>query len=71
MPEPREQRFLDRRVFVVVGKGGVGKSTVAALLALALAEGGRRVLLTQMEPGRRLPELFGLDEELQGPAESL
>jgi len=69
MMEPRAQRFLDRRVFFVVGKGGVGKSTVSALLALALADGGRRVLLAQMEPGRRLPELFGLDEELQGPTE--
>ncbi len=64
-------RFLDRRVFVVVGKGGVGKSTVAALLALALAARGKRVLLAQMEPGRRLPELFGLDGELQGPSEAL
>jgi anion-transporting ArsA/GET3 family ATPase len=55
--------FFDRRVFFIVGKGGVGKSTVAALLAVALAERGRRVLLTQMEPGRRLPALFGLDDD--------
>jgi anion-transporting ArsA/GET3 family ATPase len=55
--------FFDRRVFFIVGKGGVGKSTVAALLAVALAERGRRVLLAQMEPGRRLPALFGLEDD--------
>jgi len=57
-----------RRVFFVVGKGGVGKSTVAALLAVALAERGRRVLLAQIEDGRRLPGLLGLADD--GPAQA-
>ena len=49
-----------RRVLFVVGKGGVGKSTVATVLAVAFAEQGKRVLLAQMEPSRRLAELLGL-----------
>jgi anion-transporting ArsA/GET3 family ATPase len=50
-----------RRVLFVVGKGGVGKSTVATALAVALAEAGKRVLLAQMEPSRRLAEFLGVD----------
>jgi anion-transporting ArsA/GET3 family ATPase len=41
-----------RRLHFVVGKGGVGKTTVAAALALALARRGRRTLAVEMEPGR-------------------
>lgn len=51
--------LADRRVLFVVGKGGVGKSTVAAALAVALVEQGKRVLLAQLEPSRRLAELLG------------
>src|SRR5689334_2619065 len=53
--------LFDRRVLFVVGKGGVGKSTVAALLAVALAERGKRVLLAQMGPGTRIGEVLGVD----------
>jgi anion-transporting ArsA/GET3 family ATPase len=37
------------RLHVVTGKGGTGKSTVAAALALALATSGRNVLLCEVE----------------------
>lgn len=37
------------RLHVVTGKGGTGKTTVAAALALALADGGRKVLLVEVE----------------------
>ena len=37
------------RLHVVTGKGGTGKTTVAAALALALAGGGRKVLLAEVE----------------------
>jgi anion-transporting ArsA/GET3 family ATPase len=63
--------LYDRRVLFVVGKGGVGKSTVAALLAVALAERGKRVLLAQMGPGRRLGELVGVAVGTDAPAEVL
>jgi anion-transporting ArsA/GET3 family ATPase len=53
--------LADRRVLFVVGKGGVGKSTVATALAVAFAEAGKHVLLAQMEPSRRLAEFLGIE----------
>ncbi len=41
--------LLSRRVLFVTGKGGVGKSTAAAALALLAAERGRRTLLIDVE----------------------
>ncbi|WP_280508983.1 P-loop NTPase, partial [Nocardia cyriacigeorgica] len=43
------ERAARARLHYVSGKGGTGKSTVAAALALALAAGGRRVLLVEVE----------------------
>ncbi len=40
--------FLSRRIHLVTGKGGVGRTTVAAALAEAAARQGKRVLLTQI-----------------------
>lgn len=42
----------------VTGKGGTGKSTIAAALALALAAGGRRVLLVEVEGRQGIAQLF-------------
>jgi anion-transporting ArsA/GET3 family ATPase len=42
----------------VTGKGGTGKSTVAASLALALAAGGRKVLLIEVEGRQGIAQLF-------------
>ena len=64
-----DHELFQRRVLFVVGKGGVGKSTVAALLAVALAERGKRVLLAQMGPGRRLQEVLGVEGGSETPAE--
>ena len=41
-----------------LGKGGVGKSTTSALTALALARGGRRVLLVSMDPAHNQADIF-------------
>lgn len=40
--------FLSRRIHLVTGKGGVGRTTVAAALAEAAAGHGKRVLLTEI-----------------------
>ncbi|HWA66613.1 MAG TPA: ArsA-related P-loop ATPase [Mycobacteriales bacterium] len=46
------------KLHVVSGKGGTGKTTVAAGLALALAAGGRQVLLTEVEARQGIAQLF-------------
>ncbi len=50
--------LLDARLHVVTGKGGTGKTTVAAALALALGAGGRRVLLCEVEGRQGIASVF-------------
>jgi len=73
------------RLLVITGKGGVGKSTVSAALALALARSGQRTLLCEVNSGGGAtallgyppagPELARLDGELWSvdvrPAEAM
>jgi arsenite-transporting ATPase len=42
------------------GKGGVGKTTTSAATAIALADGGKRVLLVSTDPASNLDEVLGL-----------
>jgi anion-transporting ArsA/GET3 family ATPase len=54
----RIDEFLEPRVLIVSGKGGVGKTTVAAALALVAARQGRTVCLAEVDRKGSLPKLF-------------
>jgi anion-transporting ArsA/GET3 family ATPase len=56
--------LADLRLVVLSGKGGVGRTTVAAALARAAAAGGKRVLIAQTDAAERLGPLFGRAEPI-------
>lgn len=58
-----------RRVLLCVGPGGVGKTTVAAALALTAARQGRRVIVVTIDPSRRLAQALGLHRDGAKPGE--
>ncbi|HMJ56272.1 MAG TPA: ArsA family ATPase [Polyangiaceae bacterium] len=58
-------RADDRRFIFVTGKGGVGKTTVSAALARALAGRGKRVLIAMCNAKERISSMFA--SELVGP----
>ncbi len=49
------------RVLFFTGKGGVGKTSVACAVSVALADAGRRVLLVSTDPASNLDEVLGVD----------
>ena len=51
--------LLDKRLVLVTGKGGVGKTTVAAALGLIAARRGRRVVLCEVADQARLSGMLG------------
>lgn len=52
--------LMAAHVVVVGGSGGVGKTTMSAAIAVALARRGRRVLVVTVDPARRLGQALGL-----------
>jgi anion-transporting ArsA/GET3 family ATPase len=53
------QSLLDRKLLVITGKGGVGKSTMAAAIGMLAAREGRRTVVVEVGEQSRLAELFG------------
>jgi anion-transporting ArsA/GET3 family ATPase len=53
--------FADKRFLIVTGKGGVGKTTVCAAEAIALAAKGKRVLVAMCNAKERLSAMMGSD----------
>ena len=58
---PLMSDLLERDLLFVTGKGGVGKTTVSAALALAAARRGKRVLLAMCNTKERLSHLLEVD----------
>ena len=55
------QSLREAKVLVCAGTGGVGKTTLAAALAIQAARRGRRTLVLTIDPARRLADALGLD----------
>jgi anion-transporting ArsA/GET3 family ATPase len=55
---PAPANLLDRRLLFVTGKGGVGKTSMAAALALLAAKQGRRTLVCEVDAKGNLAEFF-------------
>ena len=79
-PQQIEERMLrdrmakiDYKLLVLSGKGGVGKSTVAANLATVLARDGKRVGLLDIDiHGPSIPRLMGVETgQVQGTGEEI
>ncbi|HWH45137.1 MAG TPA: ArsA family ATPase [Thermoleophilaceae bacterium] len=51
--------LFDKRLIVVTGKGGVGKTTVAAALGMAAARAGRRTIVCEVSAQERVSGMFG------------
>jgi ATP-binding protein involved in chromosome partitioning len=62
-PQPMDQPNLGKIIAISSGKGGVGKSTVAANLAVALAQAGFQVGVMDADVyGPNIPRMFGVNE---------
>ncbi|MCX8073479.1 MAG: ArsA family ATPase [Candidatus Binatia bacterium] len=64
----RRVPILERRLWVIVGKGGVGKTTVSVLFALWAATQGKRVLVAEVDGAGRAAWLLGVEPGPLGTA---
>jgi len=58
-------KFMGRKIAIVSGKGGVGKTTICAGLGMALAKGGASVCLIDLDVGlNNLDILFNIENKI-------
>jgi len=58
----------DRRILICTGSGGVGKTTVAAVLAMRGAAAGRKAVVVTIDPAKRLADALGLEGLQNSPS---
>ncbi len=54
------QEILNKKLLVVSGKGGVGKTSIATALALIAAQQGKKTLIAEINAAERIASLFGI-----------
>ncbi|MEG2688105.1 MAG: Mrp/NBP35 family ATP-binding protein [Clostridia bacterium] len=65
--KPHELSRIDKVIGVVSGKGGVGKSLVTALLAVATASRDKKVAILDADiTGPSIPKMFGVSGSVEG-----
>ena len=64
---PDPAALFDRRLLLFTGKGGVGKSTVVASLALEAAARGKRPLIVELGHRHTMRSIFGVDTIVFNP----
>ena len=72
MPDSLRPLLEGKQIVVCVGAGGVGKTTIAATIALGFAKQGERVLCITIDPAKRLADSLGIgamsaEEQLVSP----
>src|ERR1041385_3420162 len=65
---PSLESLFERRLLIVAGKGGVGKTTIACALALQAAQDGKRTLLAEVDGAGRAARLLGIEPPVLGEA---
>lgn len=63
--------LFQRRLVMVVGKGGVGKTTVASALAVEASRAGQKTLLVEVDGVGRAAQLFGVEPAAPGAAKEI
>ena len=63
--------LLERRLLVVTGKGGVGKTTIAAALGLLAARAGQRTIVVEVGQESQLPRCSSVPPSAPGTATQL
>lgn len=69
MPATTKVGLLDRKLVFFSGKGGVGKTSVAAAFALLAAQRGKRVLVCEVDAKGSLADVFEADPITWAPRE--
>ncbi|MFC1654217.1 ArsA family ATPase [Myxococcota bacterium] len=62
-------KLLDGKLAIFTGKGGVGKTSLSTAVALSAVQTGKRVLIAEVRSSRRIPPLFGIEAQANGPLE--